>query len=749
MKEGINEAKYVQVIIDKVSDALDRPFQYQVPLHLHSQVHLGAQVLVPFRSGKMNAFVVQLDDEPLVEEPRPLLAVLENQPGLREEMVQLSYWVAKRFFTRWSESIGLCLPPARKRVKKKYNELVYPLVDGQALLEEAERIKSKAFRQALVLQYLAISSQEGMTWPELREKTGASRQSLNALMEKGWIKARPIIWERDPWSGELPSNGNCANLTLTGEQENAWAEIKQSLENPEKDILLFGITGSGKTELYFKAVQKVVQEGRQALVLVPEIALTPHMVEQLRRRFPGQVGMLHSGLPDGERYDQWWKIREGKVKIVLGSRSAVFAPFKNLGLIVMDEEHENTYRQDDSPRYHARDVARWRARFHHALLLMGSATPSLEMFLESRKGKVKMLELKERVAGRTLPAVDVVDMREETRYRKRSVFSTKLYGQIKQALGQGEQVILFLNRRGFAGFALCRRCGHVVECPYCSVSLTYHYHPEHLQCHYCNYKREPLESCPNCHSFSIGNFGLGTQRLEQQVKEAFPGAEVIRMDSDAATGKGVHEKMWRAFKEKKASILIGTQMVAKGHDFPEVTLVGVIAADINLHLPDFRAGEKTFQLLTQVSGRAGRGDKQGKVLVQTFSPDHYSIVAASFQDYMQFIQEESQRRSLLNYPPFADLIIFGCSATEEKDAAQVAENLKVRLEPALEQGDELLGPAPAPVKRVKGYYRYQLVYKGLDLQEKNDFFRETVWSFRKGLIGDIRVTVDFNPLLVL
>lgn len=749
MKEEKNGEQYVQVIVDRVSDALDRPFQYKVPAHLSSQISVGVQVLVPFRAGKINAFVVKIDDCPCVQETRTVLSVLENEPALNGEMIDLSFWLSRRFFTRWSEAIHLCLPPARNRVKKRYSEFVFPAVDGKTLLGEAERIKNKAFRQALILEYLAIAVVEGIPWPELQKKTGANRQSLASLVKKGLVKTRPYFYERSPWSEAAVTAEITGSLTLTGEQKNAWVEIEKALENPVRDILLHGITGSGKTELYLNAIETVLQKGRQALVLVPEIALTPHMVEQLRKRFPDQVGMLHSGLSPGERYDQWWKIKERKVNIVLGSRSAVFAPLYDIGLIVMDEEHENTYRQDDSPRYHARDVARWRSRHHRSLLLLGSATPSLETYSETLSGRVKMLELKERVAGRSLPLVEVVDMREEHRYKKRSVFSNNLYQNVKKALAYGEQVILFLNRRGFAGFELCRRCGFVVECPYCSVSMTYHSYPEHLQCHYCSYKREPLDTCPTCNSSSIGNFGLGTQKLEKQVKDAFPHADVIRMDSDAATGKGVHEKMWRAFKEKKASILMGTQMIAKGHDFPGVTLVGIIAADINLHLPDFRAGEKTFQLLTQVSGRAGRGDKKGKVIVQTFSPEHYSIQAASAQDYKQFIVEESQRRCLLNYPPFADIIIFGFSAPEEKNAIIAAEKLKVQLESALDKGEELLGPSPAPVRRVKGFFRYHLAYKGEDLQIKNDFIRETVWNFRKGLTGDIRVTVDFNPLMVL
>ncbi len=750
MSEGQSGARYVQVILDRVSDALDRPFQYIMPDRLSAQPRIGMQVRVPFRTGESNAFVVDIEGDPLLEKTKPVLSLLETEPELGREMIELSYWLARRFFVRWAEAIHLCLPPARGRVRKKSIELVFPAVEADILLQEAFQLKERAFRQALLLEYLAADERTGVPWPELREKTGARRSSLSSLQEKGLLQVKLVPAERTTsWSAGTISETSAGLFTLTREQAAARQAIAEALKKPSRDILLHGITGSGKTELYLDAVQRVLQQGKQALVLVPEIALTPQMVELLRARFPGQVGMLHSGLTDGERYDQWWKIKERKVNVVLGSRSAVFAPLEALGLVVMDEEHENTYRQDDAPRYHARDVARWRARYHDALFLMGSATPSLETYSQAVRGEIDMLELKARVAGRSLPSVEVVDMREEYRRKRRSVFSERLYRSVQGTLARGEQVILFLNRRGFAGIELCRNCGFVVECPHCSVSMTYHSYPEHLQCHYCTYKRAPYTCCPTCRSRAIGNFGLGTQKLERETREAFPGVGVLRMDSDMTGGRGALERIWRTFKEKKASILIGTQMIAKGHDFHDVTLVGVIAADVNLHLPDFRAGEKTFQLLTQVSGRSGRGEKRGRVIVQTFSPEHYSILAAAAQDYRSFMQEESRRRQLLHYPPYSDLLLFGCSAPLETDALAAADSLRERLEPTLGADEELLGPAPAPVKRVKNLYRYHLLYKSRYLEEKNSFLRAAVWDFRRALAGDVRVTVDFNPLMML
>ena len=747
------EKLYAQVIIDLVSNAVDRPFQYLIPPHLRRAVRLGSQVLVPFRSQKKTAYVVALEEEAVVENPREILSLPEPPYSLLPEFIELSYWLSRRFFSRWIEAIHLCLPPAGKRLKTKQVEYVFPLMDPEKLQEMAGGLKKRAPRQSLILEHLALAGEEGLPWAKLRDKAGARRGSLLSLEGKGFIKIEKIPYEKLPRQGAATLPKSKENLTFSIQQEKAWREIERGFTGSPKHFLLYGVTGSGKTELYLRAAAEVLKQGRTVLFLVPEIMLTPQIIDHFNRRFTGQFALLHSRLSPGERFREWKRIESGQARFVLGARSAVFAPLKNMGLIVMDEEHENTYKQDDAPRYHTRDVARWRAEYHDAILLMGSATPSLESYWEARKQKLKLLQLTKRIGGRPLPAVQLVDMRREFKQKNRGIFSRLLLRSMEDTLSRGEQLILFLNRRGFASFQLCRECGWVMQCPHCAVSLTYHSSPEHLQCHYCGYKRAIPQSCPRCKSMYLRNFGLGTQRVEKVVRGLFPQVGVMRMDSDTVGRKGSYERIWRNFKEKKISVLIGTQMIAKGLDFPDVTLVGVIAADITLHLPDFRAGERTFQLLSQVAGRAGRGDKTGRVIIQTYTPWHYSIQAAAMHNYPKFTREELKRRQTLFYPPFSEIILFNCSSPCEEEARQAAEELKKRLVTCLPPGEEgvegFLGPSPAPLQRIEDRFRYHLLYKGFDLQKYGTVIRETVWDFTRRVGEDTWVTVDFNPLKVL
>ena len=746
--------QYARVIVDLVNDGVDKPFDYLLPAELQDKIQIGSQVVVPFRSGTVKAFVVSLEEKTDVHNPKKILRVENSACHLSPELVDLSYWVSRRFFSRWIEAIRLCLPPGRDRIKPKYEEKIFPLKTKATLLDESGRLRNKALRQALILEQVALAGEEGIFWESLKGKTAAARQSLEALVKKGFIRVEKLTQDRIPWDKSLIDGDLRPELVLTGEQEKAWREILKGFEGPEKHFLIYGVTGSGKTELYFRTAEKVLSQGRTVLILVPEIALTPVIINQFRGRFAGQFALLHSNMSPGERYDMWWRVKRGEARIVLGARSAVFAPLDNIGLIVIDEEHENTYKQEETPRYHTHDVARQRALYHGALLLMGSATPSLDSYLMVQKEEFKFVEISERVEGRLLPAVQIVDMRREFNRENRSIFSRLLFSSIKDTLNAGDQVILFLNRRGFAGFQLCRACGFVMRCPFCSVSLTYHTSPEHLQCHICGYRKEASHICPQCHSPYLRNFGLGTQRVEKEMLQRFPGIEVLRMDSDATAVKGTHYKMWKSFNERKAQVLIGTQMVAKGLDFPGVTLVGVIAADITLHLADFRAGERTFQLLSQVAGRAGRGEKKGKVIIQTYTPWHYSIRRAAAHDYKGFIAEEAERRAKLVYPPFSEMILFCCSSPHEEKAGHFAAVLKQRLQSGLFSAEKqhalvLSEPFPAPLQKKEGDYRYHLVLKGDNLYGFAEQIREIVWNFRKNLKEDVRVTVDFNPQMML
>ncbi|NMB41636.1 MAG: primosomal protein N' [Firmicutes bacterium] len=748
----MTETLYIRVILDMVSNAVDRPFQYLVPIHLRDKVKLGSRVLVPFRSREMAAYVVAFDQEPLVANVREILGV-QDFPLLLTEFVELSYWLSQKFFSRWIEAIRLCLPPAGAVQKTKSIEYVQPLLSKTNLLKESARIKKRAFRQSLILENLA-SVEQGLSWPDLRKKTGARRQSLLSLVNKGLLKVEKISCEDFTCEKKIPGKiGEYEKLSLTAEQKTAWEEIKTGIGGEQKQFLIYGITGSGKTELYLRAAEKVIRQGRNVLFLVPEIALTTQMIEQLKIRFPGSLALLHSNLSQKERYEQWLRVKKGKARIVLGARSCIFAPLNNIGLIIMDEEHENTYKQSESPRYHTRDVAKWRAAYHDSVLLMGSATPSLETFLETKGQKVKLTTLTKRVKDHLLPSVKIVDMRREFKNRNRGVFSRALRAAMEETLSRGEQIMLFLNRRGFSSFLLCRQCGFVMQCPYCDVSLTYHLSPEHLQCHYCGYRSAVTDLCPKCKTSYFRSFGLGTQRVEKEVKNIFPQVETIRMDSDTTAARGAHFKIWSDFKDNKASILIGTQMIAKGFDFPKVTLVGIVAADITLHLPDFRAGERTFQLLSQAAGRTGRGKLGGRVIIQTFTPWHYSIKAAAEHSYMDFLNEEFKRRKLLKYPPFSEIILINCSSPLKQRALDSAKKLKKKLTENLtvakHSGVELMGPSPAPLFKIKDRFRYHLIYKGTNLQKYAKLIRETIWDFSLTSGKEIRITVDFDPLVML
>lgn len=746
-------AKYAQVIIDLNSDGVDKPFDYLLPPELREKVQVGTQVVVPFRSGTVRGFVVSLKEETSVQNPKKVLKVEKSAAHLSPELIRLSYWVSRHFFSRWIEAIRLCLPPGGGRVKPQYKEVVFPLKEKSFLFEESKRISNKAFRQALILEHVALSGEEGVSWDVLKGEAEAGRQSLNALIKKGLLRVEKLPRVRVPWDEKTFAEGLQPGLVLAGQQEKAWKEILKGFEGQSKHFLIYGVTGSGKTELYFRTAEKVLSQGRTVLILVPEIALTPVLINQFRGRFSGQFALLHSNLSPGERFDMWWKVKRKEARVVLGARSAVFAPLEDIGLIVIDEEHENAYKQEEAPRYHTRDVALQRAVYHGALLLMGSATPSLDSYVKVQRNELRLIEISERVEGRLLPAVQIVDMRREFKQKNKSIFSRALLSAIKETIAGGEQLILFLNRRGFAGFQLCRVCGFVMRCPYCSVSLTYHTNPEHLQCHICGYRSDASSICPECHSPYLRNFGLGTQRVEKEMSMLFPDINIIRMDSDATSAKGTYSKIWKSFNEKKAQVLIGTQMVAKGLDFPEVTLVGVIAADVTLHLPDFRAGERTFQLLSQVAGRAGRGEKKGRVIIQTYTPWHYSIKRAAAHDYKGFIAEEAKRRALLTYPPFSEMVLFCCSSPDEEKARRYAVELKKRLDGELlinNREDFLLSePFPAPLQKKEGYFRYHIVYKGDNLHRFAGGIRETIWNFRKELREDVRVTVDFNPQIML
>jgi len=617
----------------------------------------------------------------------------------------------------------------------------------------------RAHKQKEFIQTLQIRKND-LTMPEARKLFGAS--AVNSVLKKGFITQEKIQIFRDPLRGKIYDAA--PSLSLREEQEEALCVIKNMLQHPEHNpraILLYGVTGSGKTEVYIEAVKECIALGKNAIVLVPEIALTPQTIQRFESRFQGQVAISHSGLSVGERYDQWWKIKNGEYQVVIGSRGAIFAPLPDIGLIVLDEEHEWTYKQNESsPRYHAREVAMQIAGISRSVVLLGSASPDLESFIRSKRGRYEFAELRQRFIphsrvndiGRSeLASVSVVDMREELKVGNRDILSRSLYQSIDETLKLGEQIILFLNRRGASSFVQCRSCGSVIKCGSCDISLTYHSQYDRLVCHYCGRNRLFPSNCPSCTEDSLGRYGLGTQSVAKRIDELFPDANALRWDRDVATRPKQYESIIDQFSSRSSSILIGTQLVAKGHHFPNVTLVGVISADIGLNMPDFRSGEKVFQTLCQVSGRAGRGERPGKVIIQTYQPEHYAVVAASKQDYRSFFDMESAYRKLNAYPPFTRLIRLVREDTNNSRAEKQAKGLVNELFDERNKwglsDTDVFGPLPAFPSRVKGRYRWQIILKGPNPRILLDKVNQLAYDGNRaeGLNG---WSVDINPVSV-
>lgn len=541
-------------------------------------------------------------------------------------------------------------------------------------------------------------------------------------------------------------DGSDKHLSPTPEQKRALGLIKECMDNETHRVfLLHGVTGSGKTEVYLQSIAHTLSAGRSSIILVPEILLTPQTVARFKARFGERIAVLHSRLLGSRRAYEWERIVSGEARVVVGARSAIFAPVKDLGLVVVDEEHETSYKQEDVPRYNAREVAIKRAEISNAVVILGSATPSLESFYAARIGRYTLIELPERIDSRLLPEVEIVDMREELgRAKKFPILSQSLKAWIDKDISEGKQAILFLNRRGFSTFISCRKCGYVLTCKSCSVSLTYHFHTKKLICHHCSYKLDPPDVCPKCNSGYVKYWGIGTEKVESEVHRLFPNAVISRMDTDATHKRGSHEKVLAKFKDGETDILIGTQMIAKGLDFPKVTLVGVVSADTALNLPDYRSGERTFNLLTQVAGRAGRGDLGGRVIIQTYTPGHYSIQAAKNHDYLSFYDKEISFRKDLNLPPFCHMVSLTFRGRKEESVLRVSESFRDRLEKKDKQKKiKILGPAPAPISRMKGMYRWNLFLKSDKVEDVTSLLKRVLGNRRRE--GGVIVTVDVEP----
>ncbi len=742
--------KYVDLIVDLPVENVDKSFTYHVPEELKSEVELGKKVVVSFRRQKIEGYVIE-EREEVDFDTKPIIDLASPYVFFDQELLELAKWMARYYQCYLISAIKAIVPSGKNQVKTK--RVVNLNQSAAETKKTVSRLESKAPKQTEVLNYLLANPEEKLTTTELAERANTSPGTIRRLKEKDLVSYSREEVKRIPY-GEHNFSAT-APFELTADQTAVFAQLKAALTEKEAEtILLKGVTGSGKTEIYLQAIRKVIAGGGVAIVLIPEISLTPQTINRFKSRFGDQVAVLHSQLSAGERFDEWRRIKEGAAQIVVGARSAIFAPVKNLELIVIDEEHETTYKQENHPKYHAREAAIKRANAHQAVTLLGTATPSLESYYRTQQGDYKLLTLPDRIDDRPLPEVEIIDMREELKAGNRTMVSRQLKTELEKRLEAGEQSIIFLNRRGFSTFVQCRECGYVMECEHCDISLTYHEREQILKCHYCNYTTKVPDVCPDCGSKYIKHFGIGTQQVEEVLSEIFPTAEVVRMDRDTTTRKGSYRKILSRFKQGEIDILVGTQMVAKGHDYPNVTLVGVITADTALNLPDFRASERTFQLLAQVAGRTGRGDKGGEVVIQTYTPQHYSIQYAKEHDYQGFYNHEIVFREKSGYPPVGHLINLIVSDPEEEKTIQVAQKLGTiissKLDTLTNKEVELMGPVPASLAKLQGEYRWQLLLKGRDLSQ----LREVMQEARKELeaannFKSVKIDIDVDPLRVL
>ena len=708
---------FADIIIDISSEKLDRNFQYRVPEELEKEIKVGMVVSIPFGNGNQlrKGYVTGLTREPKVDPARlkNICGISSAEETTESRLIALAAWMRENYGSTMIQALKTVLPiqEKMKAKEKRYLCLKISREEAEKLLEELEKTRFKA--RTRLLRELLKEPRLDVSYAS--KELGATTSVVKKMTEQGIISIEyeeilrnSLDTEKLRLEEELP---------LTPEQETAVREILREWEKETpRPVLIEGVTGSGKTQVYMKLIETVLDQGQQAIILIPEIALTYQTVRRFYARFGEKVSVINSRQSQGERYDQFKRARRGEVQVMVGPRSALFTPFANLGLIVIDEEHESSYKSENSPRYHARETAVERARLEHARVVLGSATPSLEAYHKAMEGTYGLVKLQSRYQDRPMPQVSVVDLREELKAGNRSVLSRKLKEAMKDRLEKREQIILFLNRRGYAGFVSCRSCGQVMKCPHCDVSLSEHNNGR-LLCHYCGYETVKPQACPVCGSPYIGGFKAGTQQIEKVVKEAFPGVRTLRMDFDTTRTKGSYEKILSAFASHEADVLIGTQMIVKGHDFPDVTLVGIVAADLSLNAEDYRCSERTFQLLCQAVGRGGRGNKPGEAVIQTYHPDHYSIQAAAVQDYEAFYQEEMSYRMLLDYPPASHMMAVLGSCPEEELLVQAMHYLELYIHRVYKEKDlHVIGPAYASVGKVKDIYR-QVIYLKHEKQE--------------------------------
>lgn len=738
---------YADIIIDITHEKLDKVFQYRIPSELEGILEVGTEVVVPFGRGnkETGGYVIGFSETTNYDEDKIkfILRRAEDKRAIESKLVALAAWMKESYGGTMIQALRTVLPiKKQEKIKKKRTvRLLLSEEEGRERLDIFLHKNQKARARVLA----GLLDQPCQDYELLTKKLHVTLAVLRAMEEQGILLIESQDALRNPVCYRRTEE---KETILTKEQEQAVSVFAQDYENGYRNTyLVYGVTGSGKTEVYMQMIRQVVASGKQAIVLIPEIALTYQTVLRFYNRFGNRVSILNSRLSQGERSDQMERVKRGEVDVMIGPRSALFTPFENLGLIVIDEEHETTYKSEQVPRYHARETAIRRAKLEGASVVLGSATPSLEAFYRCRLGEYTLLELKNRATAQSLPEVYTVDMREELKHGNRSIISDRLKEMIEDRLQKRQQIMLFLNRRGYAGFVSCRECGYVVKCPHCDVALSAHKNGK-LVCHYCGYERPSMTSCPECGSHYIGGFRAGTQQIEELVTKMFPAARVLRMDMDTTKKKDSHEKILSAFAAEEADILIGTQMIVKGHDFPQVTLVGILAADMSLYSNHYQSAERTFQLLSQACGRAGRGREKGEVVIQTYNPEHYSIQTAARQDYESFYEEEMNYRMLMGYPPAEELLAIWMTGQSEEHLKVAAGYLKEFTERINREGRlTVIGPAAPYVSKVNDQYRQIIYVKSEDyelLVRTKDLLEQYI-DMNRGF-DQLRIQFDFNPL---
>lgn len=742
------QGRFANIIVDISHEKVDRPFQYRVPEALSGIPEPGMRVRIPFGSGNnlRTGYIIEMTDEPEFDVTRlkEIHSIIEEGVQVEGRLIRLAFWMKEHYGSTMINALKTVLPVKQKLKQQEKKEICLRVSREEARAEMLECERKHQLAKARVLQELI--EEERLPQMLVARKLNISPATFRSLRDAGLISINSVPYYRNPVKLDadreeghrLSRNQQDIVDTVTADYDNG---IRQT-------YLLRGITGSGKTEVYMELIARIIERGRQAIMLIPEIALTYQTVLRFYKRFGDRVSILNSTLSPGEKYDQCERARKGEIDVIIGPRSALFTPFPDIGIIIIDEEHENSYKSETMPKYHARETAEELARLYGASVFLGSATPSLDSYYRARQGRYRLFTLNERLTGGELPVVYVEDLRKELKEGNRSIFSARLGALLQDRLERGEQSMLFLNRRGYAGFVSCRMCGHVMKCPHCDVSLSEHKNGT-LVCHYCGFTQPAVKLCPECGSKYILGFRAGTEQIEEQLHKLYPDKKVLRMDADTTKTKDSYEKILSAFSAGEADILVGTQMIVKGHDFPNVTLMGIMAADMSLSVNDYRAGERTFQLLTQAAGRAGRGKRPGEVVIQTYQPEHYSILHAAAQDYEGFYEEEILYRQLLSYPPVSHILAVQVTSLTEKGGEELAGILKTLAEKTEEGREEhtiLIGPAPAFIGRINDIFRYVLYIKNPDydilIRLKNRMERFLKELERK----DENVQFDFDPM---